>query len=31
MDKEKMYYIQNGYLGNAMCWWSLNSRGYLLL
>lgn len=28
MDKEKMYYIQNGYVGNAMCWWGLNSRGY---
>jgi hypothetical protein len=23
MDKEKMYYIQNGYIGNAMCWWGL--------
>lgn len=23
-----MYYIQNGYVGNAMCWWGLNSRGY---
>lgn len=28
MNEEKMYYIQNGYVGNAMCWWAENSRGY---
>lgn len=28
MSKEKMYYIQNGYVGNAILWWAENSRGY---
>lgn len=28
MAKEKLYYIQNGYVGNAMCWWAKDSRGY---
>lgn len=28
MAKEKLYYIQNGYVGNAMLWWRENSRGY---
>ena len=23
-----MYYIQNGYVGNAILWWAENSRGY---
>jgi hypothetical protein len=23
-----MYYIQNGYVGNAMCWWGKESCGY---
>lgn len=28
MKKEKLYYIQNGYVGNAMVWWGENSSGY---
>ena len=28
MAKEKLYYIQNGYVGNAVCWWAVNSQGY---
>ena len=24
----EQYYIQNGYVGNALCWWRENSRGY---
>ncbi len=26
--EEKMYYIQTGYVGNAILWWGENSRGY---
>jgi hypothetical protein len=26
--KEEMYYIQNGYVGNAILWWAMNSKGY---
>ena len=26
--KEELYYIQNGYLGNAILWWRKNSCGY---
>lgn len=26
--KEPMYYIQNGYVGNAILWWAKESRGY---
>lgn len=25
---DKLYYIQNGWVGNAMCWWGKNRRGY---
>lgn len=25
---ENLYYIQNGFVGNAMCWWALDSKGY---
>jgi hypothetical protein len=30
MSKEnrEMYYIQNGYIGNAILWWGINSKGY---
>ena len=28
MEKEKFYYIQNGYVGNAILWWAENSHGY---
>ena len=28
MEKEKFYYIQNGYVGNAILWWAENSNGY---
>jgi hypothetical protein len=24
----KLYYIQNGYIGNAILWWRINSKGY---
>lgn len=27
MNKE-LYYIQNGYVGNAVYWWALDSKGY---
>ena len=26
--KEKLYYIQNGYVGNAILWWGKDSKGY---
>lgn len=26
--KGKLYYIQNGYVGNAILWWGINGRGY---
>lgn len=26
--QEKWYYVQNGYVGNAMMWWALDSKGY---
>ncbi len=26
--KEKMYYIQTGYVGNAILWWAEDSHGY---
>jgi hypothetical protein len=25
---EKLYYIQNGYVGNAILWWAVDSKGY---
>ena len=25
---EEMYYIQNGYVGNAILWWGIDSKGY---
>ena len=25
---EKMYYIQNGYVGNIILWWGIDSKGY---
>lgn len=29
MSKEKkLYYIQNGYVGNDVLWWACNSQGY---
>jgi len=24
----KLYYIQNGYVGNAIAWWGIESKGY---
>lgn len=29
MAKEKLYYIKNGYVGNATLWWGINSNGYV--
>lgn len=26
--EEKMYYIQSGYVGNAILWWAKDSKGY---
>jgi len=26
--KEKLYYIQNVYVGNAILWWAIDSKGY---
>lgn len=26
--KTELYYIQNGWVGNAILWWAENSRGY---
>jgi hypothetical protein len=26
--KGKLYYIQNGYVGNAILWWGIDSKGY---
>jgi hypothetical protein len=26
--KERQFYIQHGYVGNAMCWWRKGDRGY---
>jgi hypothetical protein len=28
MAKEKLYYIQSGYVDNAMLWWRPNGKGY---
>lgn len=28
MKTPKLYYIQNGYVGNAICWWRPNGGGY---
>lgn len=25
---ENLYYIKNGYVGNCILWWRLNSQGY---
>ena len=25
---EDLYYIQNGYIGNAILWWGVDSKGY---
>lgn len=25
---EKLYYIQNGWVGNAILWWAKDSKGY---
>jgi hypothetical protein len=27
-SKEEMYYIQNGFSGNAIIWWAKDSKGY---
>ena len=27
--KEKLYYIQNGYVGNAVSWWGIDRKGYV--
>ena len=27
-NKEKLYYIQSGYVGNAMLWWKPDAKGY---
>ena len=26
--EQEMYYIQNGYVGNAILWWGIDSKGY---
>ncbi len=26
--KEELFYIQNGYVGNAILWWGIDSKGY---
>jgi hypothetical protein len=26
--KQELYYIQNGYVGNAILWWGVDSKGY---
>lgn len=26
--QDTLYYIQNGYVGNAILWWAIDSRGY---
>lgn len=26
--REKLYYIQTGYVGNAILWWAIDSKGY---
>ena len=28
MKKDKLYYIQCGYVGNALCWWRPYGKGY---
>jgi hypothetical protein len=28
MKTPKLYYIQNGFVGNAMCWWRPDGKGY---
>jgi len=29
MSEEKdLYYIQNGYVGNAILWWAIDGKGY---
>jgi len=28
MAKEKQYYIQNGWVGNSVLWWGIDSKGY---
>ena len=28
LKKEKQYYIQNGYVGNAILWWGIDGKGY---
>lgn len=27
-EKEQLYYLQNGYVGNAVLWWGQNKCGY---
>lgn len=27
-NQEELYYIQNGYIGNAVLWWAKDSKGY---
>lgn len=27
-NNQQYYYIQNGYVGNAICWWAKDSHGY---
>lgn len=26
--EEKLYYIQNGWIGNSILWWAIDSKGY---
>lgn len=26
--EEELYYIQNGYVGNAVSWWAVDANGY---
>ena len=28
MTNEKLFYIQNGWVGNACLWWAIDSKGY---
>lgn len=28
MAKERLYYIANGYVGNAILWWGIDRKGY---
>jgi hypothetical protein len=28
-EEPELYYIQNGYVGNSILWWAIDSRGYV--